>query len=142
MINFYSFLLFFLFSIIKWPMINRPAVHQNLSLFYETSSRGNPILVLDYNRYVRNRESKKRVFWRCTKYYQTAVNCPGSLAITKADEVNGTCAINITRNHNELCEKLRLENEKRSKRENKSIATNWQIENYQIHITEWIVNVL
>lgn len=84
-----------------------------MDLFYETSSRGNPILVLDFNRYVRNRESKKRVFWRCTRYYQSAVNCPGSLAITKADG-NQDISINTTRDHNELCERKRRSAEYRS----------------------------
>lgn len=79
---------------------------RKMDLFYETSSRGNPILVLDFNRYVRNRESKKRVFWRCTRYYQSAVNCPGSLAITKGDETHDI-SINTTRGHNEICEKKR-----------------------------------
>lgn len=67
------------------------------------SPRGNPILVLNYNRYVRNRESKKRVFWRCTKYYQNQINCPGSVAITKPDN-SGTLTINTTRAHNDLCD--------------------------------------
>lgn len=84
-----------------------------MDLFYETSSRGNPILVLDFNRYVRNRESKKRVFWRCTRYYQSAVNCPGSLAITKSD-ANQDMSINTTRDHNELCEMKRQSTEYRS----------------------------
>lgn len=85
-----------------------------MDLFYETSSRGNPILVLDFNRYVRNRESKKRVFWRCTRYYQSAVSCPGSLAITKGDD-NQDISINTTRDHNELCEGKRKAAEYRSR---------------------------
>lgn len=100
-------------SLFSLSSINEIA--QDVNLFYETSSRGNPILVLNYNRYVRNRESKKRVFWRCTKYYQSSVSCPGSLAITKADEYHGTMSINTTREHNELCEKQRMQTEQRSK---------------------------
>lgn len=87
---------------------------QNVNLYYEQSSRGNPILVYNYNRYVRNRESKKRVFWRCTKYYQNAICCPGSLAITKTDK-NGRMNINTTREHNELCEQRREQAEQRSR---------------------------
>lgn len=77
-----------------------------VDLSYEISPRGNPILALNYNRYVKNRESKKRVFWRCTKYYQNQVNCPGSVAITKPDEI-GMVTINTTRAHNEICDTKR-----------------------------------
>lgn len=80
---------------------------------YERSPRGNPILVLHYNRYVKNRESKKRIFWRCTKYYQSHINCPGSVAITKPDE-KGNCIITTTRGHNELCERKRVLDEQRA----------------------------
>lgn len=79
-------------------------------LTYEMSPRGNPILVLNYNRYVKNRESKRRVFWRCTKYYQSQVNCPGSVAITKADEM-GMVSVGTTRQHNEICEARRRQAE-------------------------------
>lgn len=87
-------------------------VIRDVNISYETSPRGNPILVLNYNRYVRNRESKKRVFWRCTKYYQNQVSCPGSVAISKPD-ANGSVSINTTRAHNEICEMIREENEQR-----------------------------
>lgn len=83
-----------------------------MNITYETSPRGNPILVLNYNRYVRNRESKRRIFWRCTKYYQNQVNCPGSVAISKPDS-HGTISINTTRQHNEICEMKRLQEEER-----------------------------
>lgn len=86
----------------------------NADLSYETSPRGNPILQLNYNRYVRNRESKKRVFWRCTKYYQNKVNCPGSVAISKPDD-SGTITINVTRAHNDLCEIKREQDEQRAR---------------------------
>lgn len=83
-----------------------------MNISYETSPRGNPILVMNYNRYVRNRESKKRVFWRCTKYYQNQVSCPGSVAISKPD-ANGSISINTTRPHNEICDMIREQHEKR-----------------------------
>lgn len=104
--------LFVFFSIIFCFIIQ--AVIPNVDLSYETSPRGNPILLLNYNRYVRNRESKKRVFWRCTKYYQNAVNCPGSVAISKADE-SGTVTINVTRAHNDICELKREQDERRAR---------------------------
>lgn len=63
--------------------------------------------MLDYNRYVRNRESKKRVFWRCTKYYQKEIKCPGSVAINREDQPNSV-QIRVTREHNSICEKKRL----------------------------------
>lgn len=72
-------------------------------IFYETSSRGNPMLVLNHNRYVRNRESTKRVFWRCTKYYKNDVKCPGSVAVAK-DDYGGFFHINTTRAHNTICD--------------------------------------
>lgn len=87
-------------------------VVRNVDIHYEASPRGNPILVLNYNRYVRNRESKKRVFWRCTKYYQSQVNCPGSVAITKPD-ISGMLTIHTTRQHNEICEFKREQDEQR-----------------------------
>lgn len=93
---------------------HQQAVISNVDLAYETSPRGNPILLLNYNRYVRNRESKKRVFWRCTKYYQNAVNCPGSVAISKPDD-SGTVTINITRAHNDICEMKREQDEQRAR---------------------------
>lgn len=86
---------------------------RDVNISYETSPRGNPILVLNYNRYVRNRESKKRVFWRCTRYYQSQVSCPGSVAISKPD-ANGTVSINTTRAHNEICDMQREQNEQRA----------------------------
>lgn len=89
-------------------------VVRKVDISYEISPRGNPILVLNYNRYVRNRESKKRVFWRCTKYYQNQINCPGSVAITKPD-CNGALTINTTRAHNALCERKREQDEYRSR---------------------------
>ncbi|XP_055304414.1 modifier of mdg4-like isoform X17 [Sitodiplosis mosellana] len=91
---------------------NEAQVIRSVNISYETSPRGNPILVLNYNRYVRNRESKKRVFWRCTKYYQSQVSCPGSVAISKPD-ANGSVSINTTRAHNEICDMLREQNERR-----------------------------
>lgn len=84
-----------------------------MKISYETSPRGNPILVLNYNRYVRNRESKKRVFWRCTKYYQNQISCPGSVAVTKPDG-SGTVRINTTRAHNDKCESKREQDEQRA----------------------------
>lgn len=78
--------------------------------YYERSSRGNPILVLNFNRYVRNRESNKRVFWRCTKYYQTAVRCPGSLAVSKSTSPDMLC-VSTTRNHNSTCDTIRAQDE-------------------------------
>lgn len=92
----------------------RVTVLRNVDISYETSPRGNPILVLNYNRYVRNRESKKRVFWRCTKYYQNQINCPGSVAITKPDD-SGTLTINTTRAHNAICEFKREQDEQDSR---------------------------
>lgn len=86
--------------------------------FYERSSRGNPILVLNYNRYVRNRESTKRVFWRCTKYYQTAVRCPGSLAVSKDTNPNVLC-VSTTRQHNSTCETIRSQFETKLKKNRK-----------------------
>lgn len=70
------------------------------------SPRGNRILVLYHNRYVRNRESSKRIFWRCTKYYQNGVRCPGSVAVTKFLN-NGVPSISTSRAHNDLCEERR-----------------------------------
>lgn len=96
------------------PLLCSCTVLRNVDISYETSPRGNPILVLNYNRYVRNRESKKRVFWRCTKYYQNQINCPGSVAITKPDE-SGTLTINTTRSHNGLCELKREQDEQESR---------------------------
>lgn len=84
-----------------------------MNISYETSPRGNPILVLNYNRYVRNRESKKRVFWRCTRYYQNQVSCPGSVAISKPD-AHGLVNINTTRQHNEICDIKREQSEQRA----------------------------
>lgn len=104
---FYFRFLFFLSPVFWW------AVVRDVNISYETSPRGNPILVLNYNRYVRNRESKKRIFWRCTKYYQNQISCPGSVAITKPDD-SGMVSINTTRPHNELCEIRREQDEQRS----------------------------
>lgn len=86
---------------------------QEEDFFYERSSRGNPILVLNHNRYVRNRESTKRVFWRCTKYYQTAVRCPGSLAVTKHTDADVLC-VSTTRQHNPTCDSIRAQDESKS----------------------------
>lgn len=109
--NFFSFFFFrFFFFFISYFIEFRT----NDDLFYEKSARGNPILVLNYNRYVRNRESKKRVFWRCTKYYQNHINCPGSVAVTKVDDF-GVIQINVTRQHNELCEIRRQLDEQQKK---------------------------
>lgn len=96
---------------------------RGVDIAYETSPRGNPILLLNYNRYVRNRESKKRVFWRCTKYYQNKVNCPGSVAISKPDS-NGYQAINVTRAHNDICDRRREQDERRARRYTTAIASN------------------
>lgn len=98
-------------------------VVRQVDISYEISPRGNPILVLNYNRYVRNRESKKRVFWRCTKYYQNQVNCPGSVAITKPD-FSGTLTINTTRAHNELCEVKREQDEQQARSRSSRSTTN------------------
>lgn len=83
-----------------------PAEFQTPELYYETSPRGNPILVLNHNRYVRNRESSKRTFWRCTKYYQNSIRCPGSVAISKILDA-GVRLINTSRAHNEACDQRR-----------------------------------
>lgn len=101
----------------------RRIVIPNVDLSYETSPRGNPILLLNYNRFVRNRESKKRVFWRCTKYYQNTVQCPGSVAISKPDE-SGTVTINVTRAHNEICEMKREQDERRARLSSHQNASN------------------
>lgn len=95
---------------------------RDVNISYEWSPRGNPILLLNYNRYVRNRESKKRVFWRCTKYYQKQVNCPGSVAISKQEEA-GTVSINTTREHNDICEMEREQEEQRSRATNQLISS-------------------
>lgn len=72
-------------------------------------------MILDYNRYVRNRESTKRVFWRCARYYQTKVRCPGSLAFIKAGETTTNVRIHVTRPHNDQCEDRRQEVQNTSK---------------------------
>lgn len=77
------------------------------NFYYETSPRGNPILVLHRNRYVRNRESSKRTFWRCTKYYQNSVRCPGSVAISKTVNEGGAYNISTSRAHNDTCDQVR-----------------------------------
>lgn len=92
------------FSLFSFLFPSSTDLHENF--YYERSSRGNPILVLSCNRYVRNRESTKRVFWRCTKYYQTAVRCPGSLAVTKNTNPSVLC-VSMTRQHNHVCETIR-----------------------------------
>lgn len=114
--NKFWFVIFFFvsrqfFSIFHYGI--RWIVMRNVDISYETSPRGNPILVLQSVRYVRNRESKKRVFWRCTRYYQNRVNCPGSVAITKPDK-SGTLTINVTRAHNDLCDMKREQDELRA----------------------------
>lgn len=108
--SFSSFLSFFFFCVHFHNVVVRSD-----DLEYERSPRGNPILLLNYNRYVRNRESKKRIFWRCTKYYQNKVNCPGSVAISKPDD-NGLSTINVTRAHNDICDQLRAQDERRARR--------------------------
>lgn len=95
------------------------------SFYYETSPRGNPILVMDSNRYIRNRESKKTVFWRCARYYQSQVCCPGSVAMTKTD-TDGYIKMSTKRHHNSICEEKRQQskNAKEEPSDNKEIYIN------------------
>lgn len=98
-------MIFFLyFSYLHCACATMLGIPNTPNFYYEQSPRGNPILVLHYNRYVRNRESSKRTFWRCTKYYQNSVRCPGSVAISKNTNQTGAHHINTSRAHNELCE--------------------------------------
>lgn len=116
-LSLFLFLIVLFFSLLHG--IRTAIVMRTVNISYETSPRGNPILVLNYNRYVRNRESKKRVFWRCTKYYQNTVNCPGSVAISKPDD-NGKQTVNVTRAHNDVCHRKREQDERRARSQSNS----------------------
>lgn len=98
-----TFFFLFLFDFSTFIVLDPIAIIQGEHIFYETSPRGNPILVLDFNRYVKNRESKKTVFWRCARYYQNQVNCPGSVAISKPNNL-GVMQMSTKRHHNDVCE--------------------------------------
>lgn len=46
------------------------------------TQRGGTILLINGNKFLKNRENKKKIFWKCHQYYR-ASKCPATAVVTK-----------------------------------------------------------